>query len=426
MTTIKAILSTGKEFGKLRFRLLDGRGKQLYYKSGIIVRASIWDAKGGRVSPRKVCDQNERRRVNVAVAGVTERLLSVYESNKARISTSADLARFMDGGETPTGNTLGELWRRFLASKEGRASETRRWYSHVMGVFMRFAECEERERGKGASSLHAETFSVDDFTRFARYAADEWATLHKHPDLAESAGRVKQCGRGANSVSQLVLGVKTFFHWCNRAGVTGNAPQRSYSPQRQVFAEPFYLTREERDALAACDLSEPLAQMRDVFIFQCYVGCRAGDLLRLTRDNIRGGFLEYVPQKTKRAGIVAKSVRVPLHPVAAGILERYGGLLPFPRTRNAYNTAIRAALRAAGITRKVQVIDRATHELTQKPLCDVASSHTARKTFVGILYEQVKDPNLICALSGHVQGSKAFLRYRTINDKTNEDTIKLL
>ena len=33
----------------------------------------------------------------------------------------------------------------------------------------------------------------------------------------------------------------------------------------------------------------------------------------------------------------------------------------------------------------------------------------ARRTFIGNIYRKVKDPNLVSALSGHKEGSKAFV-----------------
>ena len=69
----------------------------------------------------------------------------------------------------------------------------------------------------------------------------------------------------------------------------------------------------------------------------------------------------------------------------------------------------------------------AANEWTElHPICEVASSHMARRTFVGNLYKSVKDPNLIGKMSGHKEGSKAFARYRDISDDDLKDTIKLL
>ena len=42
------------------------------------------------------------------------------------------------------------------------------------------------------------------------------------------------------------------------------------------------------------------------------------------------------------------------------------------------------------------------------------------------MYDKVQDPNLICALTGHKEGSKSFARYRNINEDTNRKTISLL
>ena len=50
----------------------------------------------------------------------------------------------------------------------------------------------------------------------------------------------------------------------------------------------------------------------------------------------------------------------------------------------------------------------------------------ARRSFVGNLYKKVKDPNLIGKLSGHKEGSKAFARYREIDEETSQETVNLL
>ena len=45
---------------------------------------------------------------------------------------------------------------------------------------------------------------------------------------------------------------------------------------------------------------------------------------------------------------------------------------------------------------------------------------------MGNLYKQVKDPNLVGKLSGHAEGSRAFARYRDIDDEMISDMTKLL
>lgn len=152
------------------------------------------------------------------------------------------------------------------------------------------------------------------------------------------------------------------------------------------------------------------------------------NLYRLTRENVKDGFVEYMPQKTKKCE--AKTVWVPLHEKALRILSKYEGfdsdrLLPF-KPIYVYNNGIRELLRHCGIDRMVTVLDTHGYKTVQKPLYEVASSHTARKTFVGNLYKQVKDPNLIASMSGHSEGSHTFARYRKIDDEMKKELVNLL
>lgn len=56
-------------------------------------------------------------------------------------------------------------------------------------------------------------------------------------------------------------------------------------------------------------------------------------------------------------------------------------------------------------------------EEEKRPINEIASSHLARRTFISNLYKKVKDPNLVGSLSGHKEGSKAFARYRDIDEE---------
>jgi integrase len=165
-----------------------------------------------------------------------------------------------------------------------------------------------------------------------------------------------------------------------------------------------------------------------MFIFQCMVGCRHGDLVSFTTDNIIDGVLEYIPTKTRNK--IGKTVRVPLGAKALAIvnkLNRAQGEHLFPLHFNfKYNDAIREILTQAGVTRIVTVIDTKTRTEVKRPINEIASSHMARRTFVGNLYKQVKDPNLVASMSGHAPGSKAFARYRTIDDEMKIELIGLI
>lgn len=112
-------------------------------------------------------------------------------------------------------------------------------------------------------------------------------------------------------------------------------------------------------------------------------------------------------------------------------MERYEGmdtkgrLFPFISVQK-YNDDIKEIFKLCGVTRLVTVLNSVTGKEEQRPINEVASSHMARRCFVGNLYKKVKDPNLIASMSGHAEGSKAFARYREIDDEVKKEVISLI
>jgi hypothetical protein len=100
-------------------------------------------------------------------------------------------------------------------------------------------------------------------------------------------------------------------------------------------------------------------------------------------------------------------------------------LLPFISDQK-YNAYIKRIFKECGIDRVVTFYNPTTDQEEKKPLYEIASSHLARRTFVGNLYKRVKDPNAICKLSGHKEGSKAFSRYRDIDEEQKRELVDLL
>ena len=236
--------------------------------------------------------------------------------------------------------------------------------------------------------------------------------------------------RGQNAINRFLIYLRTFFKWAESNGIISNSPFRKYSIPQSLYGTPYYITIEERNRLAAFDLSDRprLEQQRDVFVFQCVIGCRVSDLRSLTKASIIRGAVEYIPRKTKDGNPV--TVRVPLNSVALQIVERYKDLpgeklLPCISDQN-YNYAIKEVFKAAGLTRPVTILNPTTRQEEKRPLNEVASSHLARRCFIGNLYKQVQDPNLIGKLSGHVEGSKAFARYRDIDEDMRRDLVSML
>lgn len=236
--------------------------------------------------------------------------------------------------------------------------------------------------------------------------------------------------RGENTLVSILKSFRTFYNWAVKSGRTTNNPFKKYKLKQCVYGTPYFMTLDERDKLFHFDFSSypALGIQRDIFVFQSCIGIRVGDFYQLTKDNIVNGAIEYIPSKTSNKQ--GNTVRVPLCTLARTILKRYTeikgkALFPFISEQK-YNIAIKRMLRMAGITRIVTVINPKTRKEEQFPICDVASSHMARRNFIGNIYKKVQDPDAIGSMTGHVEGSKAFARYRTIDDDIKKALITAL
>lgn len=236
--------------------------------------------------------------------------------------------------------------------------------------------------------------------------------------------------RGQNTVADLLTRFRAFTLWAIDNGYTTNNPFRQFTIGEIVYGTPIYISNDERNKLLETDLSDDkeVETQRDIFVFQCLVGCRVSDLYKMTCRNIIDQAVEYIPRKTKEDRPI--TVRVPLNTTALELIDKYReagreSLFPFS-TEQHYNRKIKEAFRRAGLDRTVTVLDQQTRQEVQRPLYEVASSHMARRTFIGNIYKKVKDPNLVGALSGHKEGSKAFARYRTIDDDMKREMIGFL
>lgn len=236
--------------------------------------------------------------------------------------------------------------------------------------------------------------------------------------------------RGDNAISKIMVELRTFIKWAMGDYITSD-PFKDYQIEQCIYGTPFYLTLEERNHLYHFDFSDNplLAVQRDIFIFQCVIGCRVSDLTHLKKTSIVDGAVEYIPRKTKEGK--PYYVRVPLNAIAREILEKYKdipgeSLLPCHKYDSDYNDDIKKMCRMAGLDRMVTIINPTTREEEKHPIWEVASSHMARRCFIGNLYKQVQDPNLVGKLSGHAEGSKAFARYRDIDEDMQKDLVRML
>ena len=106
-------------------------------------------------------------------------------------------------------------------------------------------------------------------------------------------------------------------------------------------------------------------------------------------------------------------------------VAEYPKILPFESSER-FNDNIKIIFEKAEVTYLVTEQDTVIRTEKKVPINEIVSSYMARRTFIGNIYKLVKDPNLVSALTGHVEGSRAFSRYRTIDIDMKKDLVKIL
>jgi len=449
MATVTAFIRTEqtdkKKTVNVRFRLRDGRtgidkttgkeydGIQLFHKSELTVVPEKWDAKQQKIKTRCIFDDTERKIFDDAVSDRKRLINNIYASQGKTLTSEMldaeiDKALRPDKYETKK-QTFIEAFNEFLTKR--KLSDVRiNNYKVVVRALMRY-EMYVQATKWNIFELSFDTITpliLQDIEEFLR---NEYLFAEKYPTIYEAVPESRTPkARGQNTINGILTKIRAIFIWANDVGKTNNNPFKNYEIKESVYGTPYYISIDERNTLYKTDFSKrpALEIQRDIFVFQCLIGCRVEDFYRFTKQNVINGAIEYIARKTKDGRPI--TVRVPLNTIAKEILAKYTDfegetLLPFISKQN-YNEAIKEIFTIAELTRPVVMLDTLTRDTVIRPLNEKASSHLARRCFVGNLYKQVKDPNVVGALSGHKDGSRAFARYREIDEQMKQELVKLL
>ena len=430
MARITPTLSTrvdARGKSEILLRFVGGRDHIYRLHSRIFIAPSRWKD-GAVVIPRlETPERRELLQLRFTLDGLVAFLLTEFQGADQDRVNGAWMQDAVDRYHHPNRIQAGSffpLMDEFFRSKDVGAIR-RRKYDVTRRALERFQDYRRKP-------LLVEDFDVRTVEEFNDFLTNEHTLAQKkeNRDLPayKDAGIPEE--RGKNAVIDYLKILRAFFVWLDRRGLLLKDPFKEYVIGTAVYGTPYYITVDELERLYRTNLRRhpPLSAQRDIFVFQCLVGCRVGDLVKLRKGDIVDGVLTYIPRKTVDERPVV--VRVPLNRTAQEIVDRYADftgdkLLPFI-SQQKYNDAIKRCFLAARLTRPVAILDPLTREEVKRPLNEVASSHLARRTFIGNLYKQVADPNLIGSMSGHAEGSRAFARYRNIDDEMKAGLVGML
>lgn len=408
MPTLRYRISTRVHNGQAEVlaRFYDGSFSQRA-KTHIPAPVDAWDEEAGQLSipkrntPESVAIRETQRQLDALADAVYEAWWrDQFDAQEGWLQSVID--EFLGVGKHKK-DVRRRLYKCVLeyAQTKGLEPSTIRIYEVIARDIQRF----EEKHGK----LYADTFSKEDAADFSKFLSTE-----------------KEDGKTVRGRNTVVTRLKKLRAACKEAVRNGEMKHDpfgldGYRIPSEVYGTPTFLTLAERNALYEMPIISPgMAAQRDIFIFQCHVGCRVSDLVELHEENItEDGFLQYIARKTRKGRPTV--VRVPLSDTALEIIERYKGqpdgrLLPFVDPI-AYNRDIHKIMHDAGIDRIVMVQDPKTLESKPLHLWQVASSHIARRTFMALIFKETGSERITSSFTGHADGSRAFTRYTDVDDE---------
>jgi site-specific recombinase XerD len=213
---------------------------------------------------------------------------------------------------------------------------------------------------------------------------------------------LRTVGLANTSINNNVKYLKAFLNAPFEKGLHDLAHFKRFRKLEAVAPEVVYLTVAEKLRLFQVPLAHlpALEQTRDVFLFECETGLRFSDVQALRPEQVSEGYLLLITQKT------ADLLRVPLSPLAQGILARYAGRCEGRALPVKSNQKTNADLKILGRLARLDTPTTTTQHKgservqTTRPKYDLISTHTARRTFVTLALEGGMRPETVMRIIG--------------------------
>lgn len=410
-------LSLGDNRRFIRLRLMDGE-QVLYHKTDIV-------ASDNEVMSDKMIKKKMGQHALAMCKAYTLMQVRHLELNNKNFEN--EIRRVMEEGELEFSRRDETLYERLLRYIE----ESHR--DGVMGSY-RYRQM----KGKAGKlyrflaihnilGISAKAFDLDLLMRFRQFVADEYLYVSNYPHLYPKGRGKRQLKqrRRSNTVVHDLKALKAFFNELENSGEIERSPFSRISNEKRkslmhvMYDEPYFLRADEFRHTVSTTVPPDLQTTKDIFILNCSLGCRIGDLKRFTMDKFSISpdgipYIHYIPSKTSSIQKTNKEIMTPLIDVALEIVQRthfsFNG--PHPEyERQVYNKNLRRLLQYCGIDRRVCVFDPKRGDNIYVPICDIATSKLARKTHVDML-NKVQINYYAAGL--HHNGSEAVFRYTSL------------
>lgn len=212
------------------------------------------------------------------------------------------------------------------------------------------------------------------------------------------------------TISKQLAFIRWFLRWSAQKGYYHGDLHNTFKPKLKGVSndskEIIYLTQDEVKQLQNYQFKpneDALERVRDVLLFCCYTGLRYSDVAKLTRSDVKKGFINVVTKKT------VDGLRIELNKHSQTILDKYKDVM-FPKDKvlpvisnEKMNEHLKRLGQVAGLeepTRIVYFKGNVRHEEVY-PKWALLTTHCGRRTFVVTALELGIPVEVIMRWTGH-------------------------
>jgi integrase len=424
MAKIKFYLRGQNELSNIYIQVLDGRNANIRLNTGFIIENKYWNESKNQIIELETLKAPRTKVVKELTfeqkQNELQKLSRIIEVRTSIEKMHEDITNDLRTAKAQS-IELNRQWleNAILKSKGLLKDETTLFYDLIN-------EYKNKLKGK-VSDGTVRNYNTT-LQRLKRFESEVKKQYHiKEIDLTfhtsyEKIARTK-LSLSINSIGKDIRQMKTVLLDAKENGIQIN--EQALSRKFKVTSEKTIFTtlsENEIERIKKFTGADYLENSRDWLIIGVWTGCRVGDLMNLTNDNIQTSvkgqkFIRYTQSKTQ------KQVDIPIHSDVIIILERLGGF-PRPISDQKFNDYIKLLCKEIGMTETIYGTRQnpKTHikEIGYFEKWQLIRSHICRRSFATNHYNKL--PNkLIMAVTGHAT-EKMLLNYigETENDHIDD------
>lgn len=257
--------------------------------------------------------------------------------------------------------------------------------------------------------LNSNTYSKYELAKKAFYAANDFTDATPARDITiQHIINLQNYLRGKkmkqNTIAQYHAKSKAAFTLAFESGKIKNNPYAAYKVDKGPKKEIIWLSEKELKQIRDKKLPiERLANVRDVFVFQCNSGLSYADLASICKEDFQRNDIGqiYIQKQRKKTGETYTAV---ILKGGVEILNKYDYQLPVLSNQK-YNAYLKEIQELCGIDKKLH-------------------THLARTTYICFLYNQHVPIDTIATLVGHYASTTTLRYYAKMDKQTIFDDLR--